>query len=229
MAEFRYAQFCALARAAELLGERWTLLILRDLFVGPQRFSALRRSLRGVSPSVLSERLAQLERRGLIRRRALPPPAACAVYELDQNGRALEPALRELARWGARFLLPAQPGDYLEPSSAVAALAAFVRRAPSPPGTVELRIPDGPREHVLFVRGGRRGTRLSRQPGPSDLVVSASVLPLLRVLTGLQRPAEALASGELRASGDLTRLDTLPELFEFDFGENSLGFPATTG
>ena len=101
MPEFRYAQFCALARAAEIVGERWTLLIVRDLTLGPLRFSDLRRRLKGVSPSVLSERLTQLERRGLIERRVLGPPAASTVYELSEMGRALQPAMIELTKWGA--------------------------------------------------------------------------------------------------------------------------------
>ncbi|MCZ6714198.1 MAG: helix-turn-helix domain-containing protein, partial [Deltaproteobacteria bacterium] len=106
MGEFRYPQFCALARATEIVGERWTLLIVRDLSLGPLRFSALRRRLSGVSSSVVSERLTQLERRGLLEQRMLQPPAASTVYALTQMGRALQPVLVELMRWGTRFMLP---------------------------------------------------------------------------------------------------------------------------
>ena len=104
MAEFRYAQYCPLARAAELLGERWTLLVVRDLLMGPQRFTDLRGRLPGVSPSVLSERLARLEERGVVCRRTLPPPAPAIVYELTEAGRALDKAVAALASFGMRFL-----------------------------------------------------------------------------------------------------------------------------
>src|SRR6266852_4653604 len=100
----RYDQFCALARAAEILGERWTLLIVRELLLGPRRFSDLRERLDGVSPSVLTERLGRIEKIGLVRRSVLPPPAASTVYELTEHGDALRPAVHELIRWGGRFL-----------------------------------------------------------------------------------------------------------------------------
>ena len=116
MSEFRYAQFCPLARAAEVVGERWTLLIARELLLGPKRFSDLREALAGVSSSVLADRLARLERRDVVAWRRLPPPAAARVYELTETGRALEPVVLALARWGARFLTAPEPGDQLEPA-----------------------------------------------------------------------------------------------------------------
>ncbi len=223
MAEFRYAQFCALARAAEIVGERWTLLIVRDLTLGPLRFSDLRRRLKGVSPSVLSERLTQLERRGLIERRVLGPPAASTVYELSEMGRALQPAMIELTKWGARFLLPPQPGEHLEPAWAIVALEAFARHAPTPSCSIELRIPDGAETHVVQVQGGEHGTRVRREPGDleadTDLQVTLEPMELLALLAGLRSPSAALASGGIQATGDLTLLEKLPQLFELDFGE----------
>ena len=111
MPEYRYPQFCAVARAAEIVGERWTLLILRELFFGQQRFGDLRRRLSEISPSVLSERLSYLESAGIVRRTELAPPAASNVYELTEHGRAFGPALSALAQWGMRFLLPPRPGE----------------------------------------------------------------------------------------------------------------------
>jgi DNA-binding HxlR family transcriptional regulator len=113
--EFRYAQFCPLARATELLGERWTLLVVRDLLTA-LRFSDLRSRLRGISSSVLAARLERLEARGLVAQRELPAPAASVVYELTEAGRALRPVIVELARWGLRFLLPPNPNDHTEPA-----------------------------------------------------------------------------------------------------------------
>ena len=99
------AQFCPVARAVEVLGERWTLLIGRELLIGPQRFSDLLRRLPGISTSVLAARLASLEERGLVMRRVLPPPAPANVYELTEaGGQGLKPLLHQLARFGLRFM-----------------------------------------------------------------------------------------------------------------------------
>src|ERR671933_1041184 len=96
-----YDQFCGIARALDLVGERWALLIVRDLILGPKRFTDLRRGLPGIGTNVLAARLKELERGGVIRRRTLPPPAASVVYELTEYGRALEGPLLALGRWGA--------------------------------------------------------------------------------------------------------------------------------
>ncbi len=221
MGEFRYPQFCALARAAEIVGERWTLLIVRDLSLGPLRFSDLRRRLHGVSPSVLSERLTQLEGRGLLQRRVLGPPAASRVYELTEMGRALQPALVELMKWGTRFLLPPRPGDHLEPAWTLIALETFARRSATPACSIELRIPDGQESHVVRVSGGRRGTRVSRQPGPSDVIVTAEPMALLGLLAGWLSVEEAVASGRVQAQGDPTALAKLPQLFEINLGSRA--------
>ncbi len=221
MAEFRYPQFCALARAAEIVGERWTLLIVRDLSLSPLRFSDLRRRLHGVSSSVLSERLKQLEQRGLLERRLLDPPEAATVYELSEMGRALQPALVELTKWGTRFMLPPRPGEHLEPVWVLAAVQALARRSSTPACTIELRIPDGEQSHVVRIRGGRRGTRASRAPGPSDLVVTAEPMTARAWIAGWLSPDQAVESGGVQVQGDLALLAKLPQLFEIDLGSQA--------
>ena len=104
MADKVYGQYCGLAKALDLVGERWTLLIIRDLAFGPRRFSDLVAGLPGVSTSVLNERLNRLEEGRLIIRRTLPPPAASKVYELTKDGHDLARALVPLAAWGVRIL-----------------------------------------------------------------------------------------------------------------------------
>src|ERR671918_2218090 len=104
MAERSYEQSCPLACALDLLGERWTLLIVRDLLAGPKRYTDLRRGLPGLATDLLTERLRALEEAGIVRRRKLPPPAAVTVYELTERGRELEPALFGLARFGFGLL-----------------------------------------------------------------------------------------------------------------------------
>ena len=99
-----YGQYCGLAKALDLVGERWTLLIIRELFFGPRRFSDLVEGLQGISTSVLNERLSRLEQERLIVRRTLPPPAASKVYELSEGGQELARAMIPLAAWGVRLL-----------------------------------------------------------------------------------------------------------------------------
>jgi DNA-binding HxlR family transcriptional regulator len=98
----QYDDPCGTARALDLIGERWALLVVRELLFGPKRFGALRTGLRGISPNVLSQRLRELESAGILRRDQLDPPANVAVYDLTERGLALEPILIELGRWGAR-------------------------------------------------------------------------------------------------------------------------------
>jgi DNA-binding HxlR family transcriptional regulator len=99
-----YGQYCGLAKALDLVGERWTLLVIRELFFGPRRFSDLLEGLPGLSTAVLTERLGRLEDEGLITRRTLPPPAASKVYVLTEDGRDLGRAMVPLAAWGVRIL-----------------------------------------------------------------------------------------------------------------------------
>ncbi|TWP37709.1 winged helix-turn-helix transcriptional regulator [Leekyejoonella antrihumi] len=98
----RYDDPCGVARALAVIGERWAVLIVRELLLGPKRFGAIRAGLHGISPNVLSQRLHELEGDGIVRRGILPPPADVAIYELTDRGRALEPVLVELGRWGSR-------------------------------------------------------------------------------------------------------------------------------
>jgi DNA-binding HxlR family transcriptional regulator len=99
-----YKQFCGLARALDSVGERWTLLIVRNLLLGPKRYSDLLEELPGITTNLLAARLRELESAGLVLKRKAAPPVRATVYELGASGRALEPAIMELARWGGRFM-----------------------------------------------------------------------------------------------------------------------------
>jgi DNA-binding HxlR family transcriptional regulator len=110
-----YHDRCPIARALDVVGERWGLLVVRELLLGPQRFSDLRRALPGASSNMLTDRLRELAAHGVVSRRRLPPPAASVVYELTQRGRALEPVLEALGQWGSGEPSP-QPGS-LSPSA----------------------------------------------------------------------------------------------------------------
>ena len=102
----RYEQYCPMAHALDLVGDRWALLIVRELMHGPKRYTDLTDCLQGIGTNILATRLRDLEAHGIVSRRTLPPPAASKVYELTEYGRELRPALRELALWGARSLGP---------------------------------------------------------------------------------------------------------------------------
>jgi DNA-binding HxlR family transcriptional regulator len=221
VSEFRYPQFCALARGAEIVAERWTLPILRELFVGPMRFADLVRRLPGLSSSVLAARLAKLERAGVVSRRALPPPSAATVYELTPSGRALEPAVTELARWGLRHLGAPRRGERFEPDWLPLGLRILARRDATPKKSFELEASDDLAVRIR-VEGGPRGTRvepLPAGPRPSaarscDGRLSGPALLLLGVAGGRLDGPALVAEGRLAYAGDRAALRELPILFE---------------
>jgi len=117
----RYGQYCPIAHALGLVGERWTLLVVRELAQGPQRYTDLAARVPGIGTNILADRLKELEAAGIVEKRKLPPPAASTVYELTPYGNGLRPVLHELARWGARSLGP-PPLDALAEGWLVGAL-----------------------------------------------------------------------------------------------------------
>ena len=134
----RYEQYCPMAHALDLVGDRWALLVVRELMHGPKRYTDLVDSLPGIGTNILAARLRDLEGHGVVARRTLPPPAASKVYELTDYGRELRPALRELALWGARSLGP--PTDKDELFDGWLSNAMDILLAPlAPPGRFEFR------------------------------------------------------------------------------------------
>lgn len=215
MARFRYSQFCPVARAVELVGERWTLLIGRELLIGPQRFSDLLRRLPGLSSSVLADRLESLEERGLVARRELPPPTPAVLYELTESGRGLKPLLYELARFGLRFMDAPRRGDHSEPDWVRLGLEIFRRHGPTPPRTFLLCVTDGERELRIHVAGGPGGTVVSDSGAACDATVVAPHAALLGLAKGALDPEAAMKSGAIRVEGDASALRELPALFDF--------------
>jgi DNA-binding HxlR family transcriptional regulator len=158
----RYDQYCPVAHALDLVGERWALLVVRELMRGPKRYTDLSETL-GIGTNILAARLRDLEACGVVTKRQLPPPAASRVYELTDYGRALRGTLRELALWGARSLGPPTDKDELFPGWLENAVDAVL--APlAPPGRFEFRVGG---EIVALVDGEARAGSLD-QP---DVVV----------------------------------------------------------
>jgi DNA-binding HxlR family transcriptional regulator len=204
-----YDQFCGVARALDLVGERWALLIVRDLILGPKRFTDLRRGLPGIGTNVLAARLRELERGEVVARRTLPPPAASTVYELTEYGRSLEGPLLALGRWGALSMGQRQPGQTLRSEWLGVALKAFFRpeAASDLRAEIELRFDDG-----TFLARVDHGS-LAVEPGSpngADLVLETEVETLIAYLAGANVPPAALG-----AEGDEALLGRLPSIFAF--------------
>ena len=135
----RYDEYCPVAHALGLVGERWALLVVLELMRGPKRYTDLVENLRGIGTNILASRLRDLEAAGVVAKRTLPPPAASRVYELTEYGRQLRPVIRELALWGARSLGPPSADDELFPGWLANALDTVL--APlAPPGRFEFHI-----------------------------------------------------------------------------------------
>src|SRR5437870_1779879 len=162
MSNLHYPQFCALARAAEIIGERWTLLIIRELLLGPKRFGDLLEHLDGMSPSLLTSRLTALIDCNVVQRTVLPRPANVQVYELTEIGREVQPAIRELIRWGGRFLFPPVPGDTFEPDWVLLGLDAIAKRSPVPEISVGLVVTPGKKSAGFTVADSGSGTAIRR-------------------------------------------------------------------
>ena len=204
-----YGQRCGIARALDLVGERWAALVIRDLILGPKRFTDLRESLPGIATNVLTQRLKQLERDGVVQRRKLPPPAASTVYELTEYGRELEPVLLALGRWGARSLGGPDANDTTRAEwFGVALKAYFVPEAAAGlDASVGLRFDDA--DLALVIRDGRLDVAVGLPDAPDLTLSAASPATLVALLSG------ATAPDALSAAGDAALLERLPALFPF--------------
>ncbi len=213
MSGTRYPQFCALARAAEIIGERWTLLAVRELLLGPQRFSDLSARLTGVSPTVLTTRLNALIESGVVRR-AASTPFNVQAYELTEIGRDLQPAIRELIRWGGHFLFPMRPDDAFEPDWVLLGLDAVARRTPTPPRKIVLRVRHKSQSASFLVQGGPHGTSITKSEGPGGAAIEARFDTLLRVISVALPLDQAIADGLATVDGSMQIARSLPRLFD---------------
>jgi DNA-binding HxlR family transcriptional regulator len=196
-----YGQHCTVARALDVVGERWTLLLVRELSTGPKRFKDLLGGLPGIGTNLLAGRLKALEGEGIVRRSTLPPPAGSNVYELTEPGRELEPVIVALSRWGARLLDAPGEDDEVRAGWAAVALRSALVAADS--GSYGFRI-DGEAFHLRVVdgEGGKRvEARQGSAPDPNPVVVGDAET-LLAVATGKLSPEEALQSGALLLEGE---------------------------
>jgi DNA-binding HxlR family transcriptional regulator len=195
-----YNDRCGIARALDLVGERWALLVVRELLLGPKRFSDLRGGLPNIGPDVLAQRLRDLEAAGILRRAKLPPPSGAQVYELTDRGRELEPVILALGAWGSRAPFPS--GDArLGVDSAVLALKTLfdAPSAGSIDEVLELRL-DGDRFRA-HVAGGRLDVARGAADDPVA-VIETDPGTLSRVLWHGRKLTAALRAGDVRIDGD---------------------------
>ena len=192
-----YDQYCPVAHALDLVGDRWALLVVRELMHGPKRYTDLVASLSGIGTNILAARLKDLEATGVVAKRTLPPPAASRVYELTEYGQALRPAMRELALWGARSLGPPTEEDELFPGWLQNALDVIL--APlAPPGRFEFRVGG---EVASIVNGEAQGGPVDEP----DVVIQGDAKAVYYLL--VDRSADAVT-----VTGDRSLLDRLLEV-----------------
>jgi len=204
----RYDDPCGIARALDVVGDRWALLVVRELIFGPKRFLQLRSGLHGVSPNVLSQRLRDLEDAGLVRRDVLEPPASVAVYELTARGRALEPVLLELGRWGSQE--PVTTARELSVSALLVALKTVFDPAAAADAVYGLRV-DG-QWFRLAVTGQSIDITAGRPPHPT-VTFDTDAATLRAVAFGREPVAEAQREGRLAVHGDQDAAERFPRMF----------------
>lgn len=196
-----YDQYCAVARALDVVGERWTLLVVRELLTGPKRFTDLLDGLPGIGTTLLTARLKDLEGHGIIQRATLPPPAGSRVYELTALGRSLEPVIMALSRWGLRLLDRRRQEDDLQPGWAMVALQSTLK-PPTAGGsreTYEFRVDD----EVFHVRAVGDEAEIRQGPATDpDLIVGGDTEAFLAIAAGRLAPAEAVDTGAIWVDGD---------------------------
>jgi DNA-binding HxlR family transcriptional regulator len=194
-----YAQYCPVARALEVVGERWTLLVARELLLGPRRFTDLMAGLPGVSATVLASRLKDLEQAGLVSKRILPPPAASAVYELSDQALGLAGVLAAMAEWGMSMLGRPRKGDEVRPEWIVLGIAVTSPVPDVDDSTFELHVDD----EVLHVdvRDGRLQPRYGAATQPAT-VITAGATTLADLALARIDLETALANGRITLEGD---------------------------
>jgi DNA-binding HxlR family transcriptional regulator len=197
-----YGDRCGIARALDLVGERWALLVVRELVLGPKRFTDLRTGLPQIGPDMLSQRLRELEERGVVQRGKLPPPAASQVYALTDRGRALEPVVLALGRWGFEAPVPGEDAR-LGPDAAMLALKTMFRghglRA-----TYEVRLGDD--RYAVRVDGDRLDVERGSADNP-DATIATDPGTLATVLW------HGGAESDLRVEGSRAHVRLFLDLF----------------
>lgn len=211
-----YQDACGTAFAMELVGERWSMLIIRELMLGGRRFSDLRASLPGISAKVLTERLASLEQAGVLAKRKLPPPAASQIYELTEWGCLAEPAIQELGRWAARSP-EHDPQLPLSPVSFMLSLRTMIDHAAARSFDATVGFTVSSESFLAELKDGKMPVRRTEpgsvDPGADTWFEADEPLPLLRVFYGNKPIEEAEREDGVRVTGDKALAKRFAALF----------------
>jgi DNA-binding HxlR family transcriptional regulator/putative sterol carrier protein len=207
-----YGDGCPIARALDFVGERWALLVVRELLLGPKRYTDLRRGLPTASPNVLSERLRELERAGIVRRRKLPPPAGARVYELTDWGLELEEIVMSLGRWGSRSPAPPSDAPVVSGDSVILALRARFDAGAADGVRADYELRLGEDRFRVEVAGGEiEAARGSADQ--ADATIDTDPDTLSAVLWGDRSLADAQRSGTMTIDGDEAAVERFVRLF----------------
>jgi DNA-binding HxlR family transcriptional regulator len=209
-----YGQYCGVAHALELVGERWALLIVRDLILGPKRFTDLRLGLPRIPTNVLTTRLKELEESGIVQRRALPRPAASVVYELTSYGSQLEEIVLRLGAWGAQTMGDPKPEDVFTADGAVLAVRTAVHPellADTERIGYQLRI--GEVLIYALLTGGRLESGVGPLADPDLVITMADFATFKPLLTRQLNPTEAVADGTVLIEGDFALFTRFIDVF----------------
>jgi DNA-binding HxlR family transcriptional regulator len=204
----RYGDPCGIARALDIVGDRWALLVVRELIFGPKRFLQLRDGLHGISPNVLSQRLRDLEDAGLVRHEMLEPPASVAVYELTARGSALEPVLLELGRWGSQE--PVTTARELSVSALLLALKTVFDPAAGADATYAVRV-DG--QWFGLTVADRSIDITPGRPQQATVTFDTDAATLRAVAFGREPVAAAERDGRLTVQGDRAAAERFTHMF----------------
>ncbi|TDB96238.1 transcriptional regulator, partial [Actinomadura sp. 7K534] len=191
-----------MARALDVVGERWALLVVRELLFGPKRFAALHRGLVGMSPNVLSQRLRDLEEAGVVRHRQLGPPVSARVYELTPRGRDLEPVLLALATWGSHGPLDPSYTAELSVDAMMLALKTTFDDAAAPTMRARLTLRLEDTVFVAEIESGRFRITRTDTPPDTDATLTTAVATFRSLVFSGRPLTEALKSGDVQLEGD---------------------------
>jgi len=209
-----YGQFCGLARALEIIGERWAVLIVRDLLVGPKRFTDLLHGLPRIPTNVLTARLKELEGAGVVRRRVLPRPAGSVIYELTEYGAELEDAIVMLGRWGAKLLDDPRSDEIITENSMVIALRSTFHpeAARNLRANYEFHFGD----IVVHAKVDKGKIKVAAGPLPKpDVIISAG--PAIKdLMSGTISASQAIKNGSVRLKGNANLLTRFAEIFRIE-------------
>jgi DNA-binding HxlR family transcriptional regulator/putative sterol carrier protein len=211
MPEHRYQQYCGAARALDVVGDRWTLLIVRELMLGPRRFTDLIDGLPGISRNLLTERLRSLEREEIITRGELPPPAARHIYELTEGGRDLADAIVPLVAWGVRRLGDRKPNESFRAHWAALAMVTFADREAAQGVSETYQYLVGSTAFHFIVDTGSIQLRYGRAERPA-VTLTTDEETWADIASGKTTASSAAAEGTLTLAGDPQAVTRLGEI-----------------